>query len=98
MPQRAQRKIVNMLKTNFRVFGGRFEDKCCCKSCRPFKEDIFVHLEHLSIPNSFRDIGSHTEHLSVANIVAVLVPQSALSFSEGLALLVVDSVQVVSLF
>ena len=61
-----------MLKTNFRVFGGRFEDKCCCKSCRPFKEDIFVHLEHLSIPNSSRDIGSHTEHLSAANIVAVL--------------------------
>ncbi len=47
----AQRETVNTLKIHFCVFRGRVEDKCCCKSCRPFKEDTFVHLEHLSILN-----------------------------------------------
>ncbi len=40
------------VKTNFRVFGGRFEEQSCCTSCRPLKEDTCVHLKHLSIPNS----------------------------------------------
>jgi hypothetical protein len=53
------------------VFGGRLEDKCCCKSCRSLKEDTFVHLEHLSIPSGSWDIGSHTAHLSVANILCL---------------------------
>jgi hypothetical protein len=46
------------VKTNFRVFGGRFEEQSCCTSCRPLKEDTCVHLKHLSIPNSSWDIVS----------------------------------------
>jgi hypothetical protein len=50
-----ERNIVNVTETNFRVFGGRLEDNCCCDSCRTLKEDAFLQLIHLLFPSSFDD-------------------------------------------
>ena len=47
IPKRAQRKAANVPKTNFRVFRERLEDKSCCKSCRSWNEEAFLHSKHI---------------------------------------------------